>query len=135
MKRFLPYISILFAVCIFFSCHGEITAPEDAPKEALRNALEALNKGDYDTYINNVDYGVEMDSVKKSALRDAVRQHVGWRTARKASVVAIDMVDAEMDGDSVCMVFYRYTFADGTDEVAVQKMVRRGEEWKIRARN
>ena len=134
MKRFLPFFAVLFVVCLT-ACHEKIVAPEDAPKEALRSALEALNRGDYDTYMSYVDYGVEMDSVRKSYMRNAISQHVGWRTARKASVVAIDMVDAEMEGDSVCTVFYRYTFAAGADEVAVQKMVLNDGEWKLKVRD
>lgn len=134
MKRLLTYLPVLFAVCLM-ACHDKIAVPEDAPKEALQNALEALNRGDCDTYLSYVDYGVEMDSVRKSVMCDAIRQHIGWRTARKSSVVAIDVVDAKMSGDTVCSVFYRYTFADGTDEVAVQKMVRRDGEWKLRVRN
>ena len=134
MKRLLPLFLILF-VAFLLACHSEIKAPEDAPKEALQNALEALNRGDCDTYMSYVDYGMEMDSVRKSVMCDAIRQHIGWRTVRKSSVVAIDMVDVEMSGDTLCTVFYRYTFADGTDEVAVQKMVRSDGEWKLRVRN
>ncbi|MCH5175893.1 MAG: DUF4878 domain-containing protein [Prevotellaceae bacterium] len=134
MKRLLPFFAILFAVCLM-ACHNKITAPEDAPKEALLNALEALNSGDYDTYMSHVDYGVEMDTVRLLVMRNALQQHIGWRTERKSSVASIDIVDADMEGDSICKVFYRYTYADGTDEVAVQKMVRRGEEWMLKARN
>lgn len=134
MKRFFPYFAVLLVVCLT-ACHEKIVVPEDAPKEALLNALEALNRGDYDTYIDCVDYGTDMDSVQKSIMRDALRQHVGWRTARKSHVASVDIVDVEMNGDTVCTVFYRYTFADGTNEVAVQKMVLNDGVWKIRARN
>lgn len=99
------------------------------------NALEALNNGDYDTYMSHVDYGVEMDTARRMVIRNALRQHIGWRTARRASVKSIDIVDAEMEGDTSCTLFYRYTYADGTDEVAMQKMVLRREEWILKARN
>ena len=134
MKRFLPFFIVLFAVCLM-ACHDKIVAPEDAPKEALMDALEALNRGDYDAYMSHVDYGVEMDTMRMTVMRNALRQHIDWCTARKSSVTSIDVVEVEMEGDTVCTVFYRYTYADGTDEVAVQKMVRRGEEWMLRARN
>ena len=117
------------------ACHGKIAAPEDAPKEVLRFALEALNRGDYDTYMSYVDYGVEMDSVQAVVMRDALRQHISWRKARKPLVASIDIVDAEMERDTICKVFYRYVYSDGTNEVAVQKMVRVGGQWMLRARN
>lgn len=130
MKWFSLYCSVLIAVCLV-ACDDKGSHAE----EVLRNALEALNKGDYDTYMSHVDYGAETDSASIMLMRDAIRQHCGWIAAKKGDVVAIDMVDTEMEEDTVCTVFYRYTFADGTEEVAAQKMVRSGGVWRLRVRN
>lgn len=115
------------------SCH-ELTLEEKA-KATLKEALEALNRDDHDVYLKSVDFGTEMDSVQEAVMRDALRQHLEWQRKERPAVVSIDMVDSKMHGDSICTVYYQYTFADSTKEVASQKMVRYGEEWKIRLRN
>ena len=123
----------LGALVCLASCR-EKTADE-AAKAALKEALEALNREDYDAYLQHVDFGIAMDSTRQAMMRQVLRQHVGWRQSERAAVAAIEMVDAQMQGDSVCLVYYQYTFADSTKEVASQKMVRQGEEWKLRLRN
>ena len=122
---------ILVCLLCLVSCEEK----EREPEVVLRNALEALNREDYDAYLQRVDWGVEMDSTQTLYMKQALRQHVGWRRSERAVVVAIDVQDVKMQGDSVCTVYYQYTFADGTNEVSSQKMVRYGEDWKLRLRN
>lgn len=120
------------ALCLV-SCHEQ--TPEEVVQGTLKEALEALERNDHDAYLRHVDFGDEMDSVRTAYMKDVLRQHLGWRREERAAVVSIDMVDAKMQGDSICTVYYQYSFADGTKEVVAQKMVRYGEEWKIRLRN
>lgn len=108
---------------------------EREPEETLKVALEALNEENYDAYIQRVDFGSDMDSAQVSYMKAALRQHLGWRRSERAAVVSIDMLDVIKQGDSICTVYYQYTFADKTKEVGAQKMVRHGEKWKIRLRN
>ena len=115
------------------ACH-EYTA-EEAAQQVLKEALEALEKNDQDAYLQCVDFGADMDSAQTAYMKNVLRQHVGWRQSERAAVISIDMVDAQMQGDSICTVYYQYSFADGTKEVGAQKMIRYGEEWKIRLRN
>lgn len=122
---------ILVCLLCLVSCEEK----EREPEVVLKNALEALNREDYDAYLQRVDWGVEMDSTQTLYMKRTLRQHVGWRRSERAAVVAIDVQDVKMQGDSVCTVYYQYTFADGTNEVSSQKMVRYGEDWKLRLRN
>lgn len=122
---------ILACLLCLVSCEEK----EREPEVVLKNALEALNREDYDAYLQRVDWGVEMDSTQTLYMKQALRQHVGWRRSERAAVVAIDVQDVKMQSDSVCTVYYQYTFADGTNEVSSQKMVRYGEDWKLRLRN
>lgn len=122
---------ILSCLLCLVSCEEK----EREPEVVLKNALEALNREDYDAYLQRVDWGVEMDSTQTLYMKQALRQHVGWRRSERAAVVAIDVQDLKMQSDSVCTVYYQYTFADGTNEVSSQKMVRYGEDWKLRLRN
>lgn len=122
---------ILACLLCLVSCEEK----EREPEVVLKNALEALNREDYDAYLQRVDWGVEMDSTQTLYMKQALRQHVGWRRSERAAVVSIDVQDVKMQSDSVCTVYYQYTFADGTNEVSSQKMVRYGEDWKLRLRN
>ena len=125
------YIFIFSFLLCLVSCEDK----ERAPEETLKVALEALNVEDYDAYLERVDFGADMDSVQIASMKDVLRQHLGWRRSERAAVVSIDIVDTKMHGDSVCTVYYQYTFADKTKEVGAQKMVRYGDKWKIRLRN
>ena len=123
---------ILLALCMS-ACH-EPTA-EEAAKESLKVALDALCRDDYDAYLQHVDIGMPMDSAQRAFMRDVLRQHQEWKRAERAAIVSVDVIDARMFGDSICMLYYQYVFADSTREVVSQKMVRSGEEWKLRLRN
>lgn len=126
-------ILLVLGLLCMMSCHEPTS--EEAAQMVLQEALEALEKGEHDVYMRHVDFGNEMDSVQAAYMRDVLRQHVGWRRSERAAVVSIDMVDAKLQSDSICTVYYQYSFADGTQEVGAQKMVRHGEDWKIRLRN
>ena len=126
---------ILIVGLVLVMCLVSCEEKEREPEVVLKNALEALNREDYDAYLQRVDWGVEMDSTQTRYMKQALRQHVGWRRSERAAVVSIDVQDVKMQGDSVCTVYYQYTFADGTNEVSSQKMVRYGEDWKLRLRN
>lgn len=131
IMSFFRYIFLFSFLLCLLSCQD----PAREPEGALQMALEALNREDYDTYLQHVDFGVEMDSAQEAFMRDALKQHLEWQRSKYAAVVGIDIVDAKMRGDSICTVYYQYTFADGKKEVSSQKMVRQGEVWKIRLRN
>ena len=127
------YIVLMFCVLGLTACHN-YTEVEKA-QMTLKEALEALEKDDHEAYLKHVDWGGEMDVVQTAYMKDVLRQHVGWRRSERAAVVSIDMIDAKMEGDTICIVYYQYAFADGTQEVGAQKMVRYGDDWKIRLRN
>lgn len=122
-------------VLTFIACHERMTEATDAPKMALKIALEALENDDYETYMSCVDYASDMDSMQMRNLCKVLRFHMSKQRAAHAPVVDIDMIDAVLKGDTVCTVYYQYTFADSVKEVASQKMVRKNGEWKLRLRN
>ena len=127
----LRIILILGLMLSLWSCEEK----EREPEIVLMKALEALNQEDYDAYLHRVDFGTEMDSVQTSYMKEALRQHLGWRRSERAAVMSIDILEKVMEEDSVCTVYYQYTFVDDTKEAGSQKMVRHGETWKIRLRN
>ena len=127
------YIVLMFSMLGLTACHKN-TAEEEA-QMALKEALEALEKDDHGAYLKHVDWCGEMDADRETVMRNVLKQHMEWRRKERAAVVSIDMIDAKMDGDTICTVYYQYAFADGTQETGAQKMVRYGDDWKIRLRN
>jgi len=117
------------------SCWGDKGLPEDQAKAVLKEALTALQRHDVDAYLRCVDFGTDMDSLQEVFMRRVLEQHQDRQDQLRGAVSGIDMIDAEMQGDSVCMVFYQMTFPDSMVEVASQKMIRVGKNWKIRLRN
>lgn len=133
--KYLFLIPAFFLMICLASCHDKITLPEDAPKEALKTALDALNSDDYNTYISCVDGGEMMDSIQSKIFIQILRQHQDWLTHEKGTVASVEMIDGKMRGDTVCTVYYQYTYSDSTKEVMSQKMIRREGVWKIRLRS
>lgn len=129
-------LSIVFAFAItIIGCHKPITDPVDAPKAALKAALDALNMNDIDTYMASIDLGTDLDSIQEESLRSVLRQHVEWENSNHPSVASVDIVDVDMQSDTMCTVYFQYTYADSLQEIASQKMVRTGGVWKLRLRN
>lgn len=129
-------LKVLLAVCVAgLLCLTSCREEPSGPGVALREALEALNRADYDAYLQCVDFGVDMDSARTASMRSVLKQHLAWRQQERPAVADIRVVDTRMQGDTVCFVYYQYVFADSTREVAVQKMVQDGDRWKLRLRN
>lgn len=134
MKNLL-YIVVLSA--LLSSCWGqnvEVDSGQKA-KQALVDALTAINIHDYDAYFQALDFGCEMDSVQKALMMRTFIQHQDWQDKHKGIVADIKAVSADMISDSVYMVYYQLTFSDSTCEVSSQKMVCYGDTWKLRVRN
>lgn len=117
------------------ACQSGPQSPEEAAKVVLEEALEALQTGNFDCYFEHADFGVTLDSLQIESLKNVLRQHQEWKRTECAEVLAVEVIDVHLLNDSVCTAHYQYVFADSTKEVVSQKMVRRGEDWKIRIRN
>lgn len=133
--RNLQIFCSLLSFFFVFACQSGPKTPEDASKAVLEEALEALQAGNYDVYLEHADFGVSLDSLQKASMKSVLRQHQEWKRAERAEVFAVEVIDVHLLNDSVCTAHYQYVFADSTKEVVSQKMVRRGEDWKIRVRN
>lgn len=134
--RILLYSIISFCAFCFMSCHEEkVVDPTDAPKETLLSALEALNAGDYDSYLKNVDMGEDMDTFHVFFMKQVLKQHHEWIVQEKDSISSVQIVDVKMKNDSLATVYYQYVFGDSTTEVSSQKMMRIDGAWKLRLRN
>ena len=136
MKAILVAI-ISFCMLCFIACEEEkvVNNPADASKDAFLASLEALNKGDYDTYLKSVDMGQDMDTFQILVLKKALQQHHEWIVQVKDSISSVEVVDVKMKNDSTATIYCQYTFGDSTSEVSAQKMNRVCGVWKLRLRN
>lgn len=127
--------SVLVTVLVagLSGCHS--VTPDEAVKASLQSALDALEREDYDAYLDMVDFGQPLDSAQMAVMRKVVIQHVAKHRAERAEVIGAEVFDARMLSDSVYMVYYRYLYADSISDVSSQKMVRHGKDWKLRVRN
>lgn len=133
--RNLQIFCSLLLLLFMTACQSGPKSPEEAAKVVLEEALEALQTGDFDLYFEHADFGVALDSFQMTSMKNVLRQHQEWKCAERAEVLAVEVIDVHLLNDSVCTAHYQYVFADSTREVVSQKMVRRGENWKIRVRN
>lgn len=138
LLRMLPLWAVCISCAVLMSMCRQEPSPATVAGESLLKALRALDNDDVDAYLSHVDIGngtCALDSGQTAYMKDALNQHLGWRRANRRKIVSIDVVNATMLCDSVCTIYYQYTYADSTGEVASQKMVRYGDEWKLRLRN
>lgn len=126
--------SSMFVIMVFTACFdsGE---PEKAVVSAFSNAMLSLQQGDYETYMTHVDFGTDMDSIQRSYVVKALNQHKGRNIKEKMKLDSVNVVKVTFNSDSVCDVFYELKYVDSTREVSMQKMVKVGDDWKIRFRN
>lgn len=133
IRKALYHIIIAMLVCV--GCKQKEEDPAAMPKHVLHEALHMLESHDYDAYIAFSDIDCEYDSVYVTIMKNILRQHQESRESAKGNAESIDIVDAKIIADSICMVYYQFTYADSTKEVGVQKMVCVDGNWKIRIRN
>lgn len=134
MKK-LYFISLFAIVSILFGCKKGEQDTLEAPKKVLLSALQKLDIHDYDGYLNDVDLSDISDSSQVEFLQMALNQHQDWQEKKKGTVTNLSIVDAKVISDSVCTIYYQFTFSDNTKETCSQKMVKVDNAWKIRLRN
>lgn len=134
MKK-LYYISLFAIVSILIGCKKSEQDTLEAPKKVLLSALQKLDVHDYEGYLNDVDLSDISDSSQVEFLQMALNQHQDWQEKKKGTVTNLSIVDAKVISDSVCTIYYQFTFSDNTQETCSQKMVKVDNAWKIRLRN
>jgi len=134
MKKLLYYIFLALLVTLV-GCISKEFDPQDAPKQAMIEALQKLEEHDYDAYMLYAYLGEDEDSVYIDLIKKLLNQHQEYQEHKKGHVANIDVVDVKFANDSICTVLYQLVFSDSTKEVSSQKMVCVEGDWKIRIRN
>jgi len=129
-----PLFLLMFLSAFLVGCGGEST-PQEVVAKAFEKAMDALNNHNFDEYINSVDYGCEMDSIQKDVLVKTYSQYLDRIQQNKGSLLKLEVIDVVFGSDTVCDVYYETLYSDSTTIPGCQKMVKVGDEWKIKARN
>lgn len=133
MKGLRFAIYILLIMCIG-ACQKN-DEPTNAPKLLMLDALDKLAAHDYDGYMELVDIDCEMDSAHRAFMKQVLSQYQQRQEVRKGYVQNKHVVNAKLLSDTVCVVYYKLTFPKNVEEVNTQKMVKVGDDWKLRLRN
>lgn len=128
-------LTLIICLLALIGCRQEVLTPEEAASQTFVNAFKELQMHNIDAYLQSVDFGAEPDSFQIAFMHTVLEQHQDWQEKEKGVMSDLVVVDTELQGDTVCYVYYDITFADNTHEVSSQKMVRTDGNWRIRLRN
>lgn len=126
---------LLVILVAFTACSGESSSPESAVICSFSEAMSAIESDDFEGYVDRSDFGSDMDSVQRAFLCLALKQHKLKQTEKMGGTGSMSVVEVKFLSDSLCDVFYQLIYADSTKEVSSQRMIKVGDEWKIRLRN
>ncbi len=116
-------------------CKEAVADRTEAPRQAMREALDALAAGDDSAYVARLDFGAPLDSAQISLFAHAVTQQRQREAVLRGGLLRVEVISARMLSDTVATVFYRRFFSNGDSTECAQKMVRTDGVWKIRVRN
>ena len=130
-------MALLTVLALLVGCGAKQKSRDELLKEFVERALmERYLTNDYDLYLNDVDYGVELDTVQQQMLVAIHKQFADYQEKRHGAVAYVRMTDVvKEENDSACFVHYIVVFSDSTEESAVMKVVEENGEWKIKSRN
>lgn len=107
----------------------------DVVRDDLAVALNAYVSGDYETYIDCVDFGEDLDSIHALIFRKAYDQYRVSLNRKEKNIISIEPTVVKFINDSVAYAFYAVNYQDGTSEMCSHKMARFPDRWKIVIRN
>ena len=136
-KKAVRCVALLTVLALLVGCGAKQKSRDELLKEFVERALmERYLTNDYELYLNDVDYGVELDTVQQQMLVAIHKQFADYQEKKHGPVAYVNMTDVvKEEGDSVCYVHYIVAYADSTQESAVMKVAYEGGEWKIKSRN
>lgn len=135
-KKRVRFVALLAVLAVLMGCGAKQKSREQLLKEFVERALtERYLKNDYESYLNDVDYGTDLDTVQQQMLIAMHKQFTDFQQKKHGAVAYVKMTDVSEEADSVCYVHYIVVYADSTQESSMMKVVEEGGEWKIKSRN
>jgi hypothetical protein len=134
MVRLVFVLALITAVLV--GCGARKNRDELLKKFVERALTERYLTNDYESYLNEVDYGVELDTVQQQMVIAMHKQFADYQEKKHGTVAYVRMTDVvKEENDSACFVHYIVVYSDSTEESAVMKVVEENGEWKIKSRN
>lgn len=136
-KRIVRCLAVLAVLSVLLGCGAKKKTREELLKEFVNRALtERYLTNDYEAYVNDVDYGVELDTVQQQMVIAMHKQFADYQEKKHGTVAYVRMTDVvKEENDSACFVHYIVVYSDSTEESAVMKVVEENGKWKIKSRN
>lgn len=140
MRRFfvrsIAGLIFLTGICMLSACNGDKKSIDAtlAPRKAMEEALNAFYSNDFDTYVNLIDYGAELDSVERGVVLNVMSQYHERQTAKKGGVSRYDILSVDMPSDSLATVYFDLFFGNDSVEMCSEHLVLRNGHWKIKVR-
>ena len=125
---------VAVGIMMLTACGGKL---EITFESFVTQALRSLYiDNDYNSFVNCVDYGTELDSVQQKVVEAMYRQFTDKVKQLHGGVLEVSVESVETLDDGVTsFVHYQITYADSTRESSMLKVVSDGEGWRIKSRN
>ena len=126
---------IAVAVVLMAGCAGRKSRQQRLREFVERALAERYMEGDYESYMESVDYGTELDTVQTQMILALHRQFADRMEKTHGRVVSVGISDMKAEADTVSFVHYTVTYADSTEQATMMKVVENNGTWRIKSRN
>jgi PBP1b-binding outer membrane lipoprotein LpoB len=121
MKRIITLLAVALVLGGLSACKPSSNGPEAAAK----NAIEALQKGDYDTYAASFNLSDEDQKMLAGMVEEKVKEDID----KKGGIKDYKITDTQIDGDKAkVQVLLRYE--NGSEDDTSMSFVKVDDEWK-----
>lgn len=125
MRRILLFV--ILCVC-FIACAKD--SDEVKLQQLVVKSVTALHEGDFDTYLQAVDYGAELDSLHENLIRQMLNRYAN-HVSRLGGLELVETNTCTIENDSIARVGYVLSFKNGTRESRIAQLVHKADGWKI----
>ena len=121
MKKFYLIIAIAVASVCLYSC----TSTSKGPEKVAKQAIEALQKADYDAYAATFN----LSSSDQKMLAGMVEEKMKEQLDKKGGIKSYKITDTQIEEDSA-KVTVNIVYKDGSAENQDMKFTKVNDEWK-----
>ena len=115
---------IALAVAAIFGAASCSSAPEKGPEKAAKQAIEAIQKGDFDAYAATFD----MSESDQKILAGMVEEKAGGQIDNKGGIKDYEILETTVNKeDSTATVKVKFTYKDGSEDTKTMNFVKKDD--------
>lgn len=133
--RSILYAFVLLVLCCCMNACGDSEDQYAQPKEDLKNAMDLYYRNSLDSFYMYLDFGEELDTVQRTIIMASYRLHLAQVNNEFQGVKSIEPKLVRVESDTVVYVVYDLVYGNRQRETSSQKMIKEGDNWKLRIRN